>query len=342
MRRAILAALVVLGAGPAAAGEPTPLFAADAPISITIAAPWREVVRLSPGDEPVSATLTIGDETLPVLVGVRGKSRRLKNVCEFPPLRVEFAEKPTDASLFHGQKKLKLVTWCRKAEKHQEIVLKEYAAYRLYNVATDDSFRARLAAVSYVDTKSGETNIVRTGFFLEDLDDLARRVDRADIERDAVALASYDAGDAARAAVFNYMIGNVDWSMTEAPPGDECCHNIKVIGAEKTAEAGLTPIPYDFDMSGLVDAPYAEPPAQFRIKSVTTRVYRGFCSHNDETRAAAADFRNRREAFDAALAATPGLGESSLEKARAYLDSFFRATATDEAVEKNLLRRCRG
>jgi hypothetical protein len=138
------------------------------------------------------------------------------------------------------------------------------------------------------------------------------------------------------------MIGNLDWDMTAGPAGEPCCHNMKIIGPSAAAASALRPVPYDFDMSGLVDAPYAAPPEQIRIKSVRTRVYRGICSHNAETRAAAAELRAMQAAFEAAIAAVPGLPASSARKASKYLGGFFKAVKDDAAITKNLIDKCRG
>ncbi len=338
---ALVAIVSALFAMQAKAGAPTPLFASEASISISISAPWRDVVRLDPADEPLPGVLTIGGEDLDVTIGTRGKSRRRKEVCDFPPLRVTFADKPPQSSLFHKQKSLKLVSYCRKSSSHQQIVLREYAVYKLYNAVTPASFRARLANVAYVDAKSGKTDVERTGFFIEDLDDLADRVDAKKVERGSVPISMYARRDAARAAVFEYMISNIDWDMTAGPPGEDCCHNIRIVGATKTATSDLTPIPFDFDMSGVVDAPYWAAPPQVKVKSSTTRVYRGLCGHNAETRAAAADFRPLRPAFEAAIAEVPGLSASNRKKATNFLAGFFKATADDAAIEKNLIKKCR-
>jgi hypothetical protein len=341
MRLIAIVAASLLAAAPGRAGAPTPLFADDDKIAIAIAAPWSKIARAAPTDKPFEGLLTIGDETHPVLIGTRGKSRREKHVCEFPPLRVEFSEPPPASSLFHKQKKLKLTSYCRRSSAHQQYVLREYAAYRLYNAVTDQSFRVRLADVSYVDAKSGDSGLTRAGFFIEDLDDLAKRVDLKEVERGRTPNAMFDQQAAARAAVFQYMIGNLDWDMGAGPAGENCCHNSKILGTAPTAESGLIPAPYDFDMSGLVDAPYALPPAQFRIRSVTSRVFRGFCAHNAETIAAAADALSRRPTFDGVIAAIPGLTEKSRKKAGAFLDGFYKSVATEADVRKNLLSDCR-
>ncbi len=342
MTRWYLAIIAILVPSAAAAGEPTALFSSDEPIAISISAPWNSVSKASPDDEAIAGVVTIGDEQLPVAINTRGKSRREKHVCTFPPLKIEFTQKPPDGSLFHKQKKLKLVTYCKSSTRHQQIVLAEAAAYRLYNVTTPESFRTRLAAISYVNSKSQKVDIERVGFFIEDVDDVAKRSDLEEVERGRTPLSMYDQNAAARAALFQYMIGNLDWDMTAGPEGEHCCHNGKIIGPAKTAEANLIPAPYDFDMSGLVDAPYALPPDQFRIKSVRNRVYRGFCAHNAETREAAADFLSHRNAFNQAVAGVPGFSDASINKATRYLDGFFDEIATEAGIEKNLIRKCRG
>ncbi len=45
---------------------------------------------------------------------------------------------------------------------------------------------------------------------------------------------------------------------------------------------GAIVIPYDFDQSGVINIPYAEPNRALRIGSVRQRLYRGLCAMNDE------------------------------------------------------------
>ena len=100
------------------------------------------------------------------------------------------------------------------------------------------------------------------------------------------------------------------------------------------------PIPYDFDFSGLVNAPYASPPDQLRIGSVRTRVYRGYCAHNSAVLSVARQMRDARPQMLATLTATPGLDPRSAGKAAAFLDGFFADIADDQAVSSRLLSRC--
>jgi hypothetical protein len=327
-------------AGHAQAGQPTPLFASDETIDIAITGPINELVRkAAKSTDPYPATLSYGEETHAIELSARGKSRRETN-CKFPPLRVKFTEKPPEGSLFRKQGTLKLVTHCRASASFQQYYLLEYAAYRMYNVLTPASYRVRLANVSYVND-NGKLVARRIGFFIEDIDDLADRVDMNEVEVPEVTVAQHDPAAAARAILFWHMIGNHDWSMLAGAPGEDCCHNGKLIGASKTATSGLVYVPYDFDYSGFVDAPYAVPPDAIPIRNVRMRYFRSWCSINDAVRAQAALFRAKKDAVYAAVDETPGLTASKRKKAARYLDGFFAQIADDAAVERNVIAKCR-
>lgn len=327
-----------------AAREPTPLFAASEPIRLTIRGPFAAIARNAErSTDAHDATLTLAGaapETHAIRLSARGITRRRRQVCPFPPLRVEFAQPPATASLFRGQRRLKLVTHCRPAEAFQQFMLLEYAAYRLYNALTPLSLRVRLAAIDYVEAGAEAPFATRLGFLIEDVDDAARREGLVEIERGNLYVAQLSPRDAGRVAVFQYMIGNLDWAMHAGPPGAGCCHNSRLLGAARGQADGLIPIPYDFDHSGLVDAPYATVPPQVPVGSVRARRYRGHCAYNDEARTAAADALAARAAIEAALAAVPELGPRSRSRASAYLARFFEDVAGPEAVAANLLRTC--
>ncbi|MFL6801419.1 MAG: hypothetical protein ACJ8EQ_06595, partial [Sphingomicrobium sp.] len=262
-----------------AAQPPKPLFASDDTIRIAIQGPMATLAANRSSD-PRPATLTVGADTLPITLSVRGITRRTTDVCGFPPLRVQFTLPPPATSPFAGQKRLKLVTHCRASPGFQQYVLLEYAAYRMYRQLSPLSFRVRIAEVDYRH-EDGRPYIQRTGFFLEDTGDVARRNGLKELRApERIAVSVLSPRDAARYAMFQHMIGNHDWAMRAGPRGEDCCHNAKLIGASGLAPGAVIPVPYDFDFSGLVNAPYATPPDQLRIADVRQRVYRGYCAHN--------------------------------------------------------------
>jgi hypothetical protein len=346
MKRMVLPAVLAAGilltfatAGAAAADKPHPLFAASEPIHLTIKGPVGKLPRSGDKTEPGSLTVQgPAPETLAIELSTRGITRRKNEICNFPPLRVEFVEKPSATSLFKGQKRLKLVTHCKSQESFQQYVLLEYSAYRMYNLLTPVSFNARLATIDYVDD-AGRAVTTRVGFFIEDVDDVAKR---NDLERlrtnDILPIAALNPHDAERFAIFQYMIGNLDWAMTAGPPGDDCCHNSRPIGAAG-AKANLTPTPYDFDFSGMVDAPYATPPQGIKLANIRIRKYRGECRHNEQAPGIAAEFIAHKAAILGVLDQTPQLDEGRRKKAGAYLASFFEQIGNPQELAK-LLRDC--
>ncbi|MDB5432116.1 MAG: hypothetical protein JWP35_3232 [Caulobacter sp.] len=338
-------ALMIPALAQAAPEGPKPLFAGEEVIHITIKAPISTIIAARVhSDAPVEGSLTLAGarpETLPIKLSVRGLTRRKTAACTFPPLRLEFTEKPGPTSLFAGQKKLKLVTHCRPAATYEQDTLVEYSAYRVYNVVTPFSYRVRLAQVDYVDA-DGKVLASKMGFFIEDTDDVAKRNGLAEAELgERIAIPQLSARDGGRAALFEYMIGNLDWAMNAGPAGDSCCHNFKLIAA-KGATSGLIPLPYDYDFTGLVDAPYAVPPDSIPVASVRVRRYRGFCVHNDGALAAAGEFRAKRAAMLAVFDHVPHLEDGARRKAVAYLSGFFDQIGSDQDVSDKVLRSCMG
>jgi hypothetical protein len=326
-------------AAPAAAQQPKALFAADEPIHITIQAPLSSLSRNRSSNNVLQGTLVDpSGQSLPISLNARGITRRATDVCDFPPLRVRFTRGPPATSLFAGQTKLKLVTHCRNASAFQQYVLLEYAAYRMYNLLTPHSFRVRLANIDYRD-ENGRPIVSRVGYFLEDLGDVARRNGTSETHApERIPAADLAPQDAARYALFQHMLANHDWSMRAGPAGSDCCHNAELIGPLGPGTAIV--IPYDFDFSGFVNAPYATPPDALHIASVRQRVYRGYCMHNNEVLAAARQMRDARPQLIAAITSTPGLDQRTQERAVSFLDGFFADIASDDAVTAKLLKRC--
>lgn len=339
---ALLASSALLPAAPlAAADAPKPLFAASDVVHLTIRGPINELTATNgKSRKPVDGTVTVEGsvpETLPIALSTRGITRGDREICPFPPLRVDFTQKPAPGSLFAGQKSLKLVTHCQQDAGFQRYELLEYAVYKMYQQLTPTSFGVRLASIDYVG-RSGQKVVSRSAFFIEDAGDVAKRAGLTHLKvKNRVPVAALSARDAARFAVFQYMVGNLDWAMTAGPAGSNCCHNARLIAAT-AATTGLVPVPYDFDFAGVVDAPYATPPEGIKLPSVRIRRYRGYCVHNDAARAAAGELLAQRATLVGALDGV-GLSSSVQHKATSYLGEFFDQVSTPKGVD-SMLKTC--
>lgn len=222
---------------------------------------------------------------------------------------------------------------------NEQYVLREFLAYRLYNLITPESFRVRLLRVTYVDR--GQHFATRWGFFIEDVDDAARRLGLRELAAESIAVSQLSPRAAARVALFQYMIGNTDWDVTAGPEGTQCCHNSRLVAGTRDAVSGIIALPYDFDNSGLVSAPYAVPSPDLQILSVRQRHYRGYCSHNALVIEEAEAFRQARPGMEAEIRQTPGLQDATRRTLLRYVDRFFADIADPAAIERNLLYDCR-
>lgn len=322
MRAWILVASATLAATGANAkrAEPRALFASDAPINVTIQGPMSTLAS-NRAEVPRPATMVVDGVTYPITLTTRGITRKSAETCDFPPLRVEFTRPAPPGSLFEHQHHLKLVTHCKRSAQFQQKVLLEYSAYLLYNRMTPQSFRARLANIDYRD-ENGRPYISRVGYFLEEFSDVAKRngMTAAHLP-DTIPGSLLEPVSSARFAVFEYMISNYDWSMRAGPKGAACCHNSRLLAP---APGGpVIPVPYDFDWSGLVDAPYAGPPEGIPIQSVRDRNFRGYCAHLSQARAVAAELAPRRAEFLGVFGSVPGLDAHNQRAAVSYLNEFF-------------------
>jgi hypothetical protein len=335
---------MLYGSNPVRAADgPKPLFASDNVLSLTLTGPIDRISRAIAA-KPVPGVLKVDGatpETLPVNLSSRGITRRREDICDFPPLRVEFTEKPASTSIFKGQKHLKLVTHCKPEEDYQQYLLLEYTAYRLYRALTPESFNVRLAKIDYV-RANGHALTTRLGFFIEDIDDVAKRNGQKRLKGvRRISASQLDAAAAARFAVFEYMISNLDRAMTAGPAGEDCCHNSRLMGPEGAtgASTGLIPVPYDFDETGLVNVPYAAPPDGIRVADMKERRYRGFCAHNEEAKAFLTQIATRRDSLLALLGETPELTDRTRRKAASYLGDFFQEAGSPSKVA-DLMKVC--
>jgi len=203
--------------------------------------------------------------SLDIKVKTRGHFRRMRDNCYTPPLYLNFdSVQGLSETIFAEQRKLKLVTACI----DDKYVLHEYLVYKIYHLITEKSFRARLVKVRYNDIEKDKETDPKFGILLEDQNHMAERNNSRLLKRLNVNPRITDREMFLKMSVFQFLIGNTDWSI-------QYLHNIKIISGNKSPK--LIPIPYDFDLTGIVDAPYALPPEQLQLQSVKQRRFRGYC-----------------------------------------------------------------
>lgn len=318
--------------------ERQPLFAERAPLPFTLVANFNAINKDRDSTSKVRhpGTLVVKDPAgverrIPVQLRTRGHFRLKRSTCKFVNLLVIFpGRKETAGTPFEGQKSLKLGAHCQDNHSYEDIVRREYLAYRVFNVVTPRSFRARLATGTYVDSASGKTVDTRSAIWIENEDMMAARQGGRIRDFRRALFADMDAPTLDQLAIFEYLIGNTDWSIY-------ALHNIRLVLDDA---ARVLPIPYDFDFSGLVSAPYAVPAPQLQIRSVRDRLFRGPCRTLDEFIPSVQRFTSRKAEILALLDEVPALDDRDRRDAQEYLESFFPSVADPAGVKEAFVDRC--
>ncbi|HEY9182722.1 MAG TPA: hypothetical protein VIQ99_05950 [Gammaproteobacteria bacterium] len=320
------------------------LFETEEPLALELAAPFPTVFRQREAvdREWQDATLTYGQGrgaeagvTVPLRVRVRGRSRAAE--CHFPPLMLNFRKPDVVGTVFDGQDRLKLVTHCKTTDSYDEYVRLEYLIYRAQALVTQYSLRARPVEAHYVDNGRARDMGTRPAILLEDEERFGERHGMAIFEETRVDRSRYDAEALAVFDVFQYLIGNTDWSVIDGPGEEQCCHNVTPY---VRADGKMIPVAYDFDSAGLVNAPHAVPNERLPIRNVRQRLYRGQCRTPEELAPIFARFEQQRSAILALFTPEQGLEEDAAESAREYIEEFYATLADDKQRERAFFNAC--
>jgi hypothetical protein len=323
--------------------DPDPLFSSNQILTVRMVAPFDTIAKERPTEEYVPGQFfyTDGDSEMVELdVGIRarGRYRRRPEVCRFPPLRLNFKKSQVKDTLFADQDKIKLVTHCRTDSYiYEQAVIAEYLAYRILNRLSDFSFRVRLLQIEYVTPGDGES-FDGYGVLIEHDDNLAERIGVSQLVLENTPVASLEPDYLNLTSVFQYLIGNTDFSPISGAEGEECCHNHTLFGNDGQPYYS---IPYDFDMSGIVDAPYAAPNPKMRLESVQERLYRGRCVNNELLPATLAVFVAEREGIEAMIREQSEMSSRKQRDILNYIDQFYRSVSSPRNVDRNLIRKCK-
>ena len=307
------------------------LFKETEPLQLNIATDLRQLIGEKDKSEfqKANVSLKLPDNTLyqeTIELRTRGNFRR--DYCYVPSLMLNF--EATKEGKLSSLEKLKMVSSCRLGKSYDNYVLREYLCYKIYNLLTPMSFRVRLMQVNFQDTENKKKPYSSWGFFIEDVDDMAKRNDCRELEVKKLHSELTNREYMTLVCMFQYMIGNTDWSV----PGD---HNIKLLQLRDSSAARPFAVPYDFDYSGLVNAEYAVPQEILGIATVRDRLYRGFERSPDELQATAKIFLDKKqEIYDLVRNFNP-LEKRDKDDILKFLDSFYEVLASPVRMKREFI-----
>jgi hypothetical protein len=321
---------------PAAAGDA--LFADDAIFELTIRAPFSSLMRQSDDLPDVAGSLELDDGTTITMTCNKYGISRLRE-CHLASLKITIEEKDVLGTPFEGRRTLRLVTPCRLGGSFDRYTMLEYLVYKSYAEITEPALRVRLVRVRFLDSEKPARSETGYAFFVEDIGRAAARNDRVWLDIEQQEYEDLDAAQFTLMALFQYMVGNTDWSAVRGPPGGRCCHNVAVFGGEGIDHNEA--LPFDFDQAGLVDSPYAVPDESLGIRRVTERVYRGRCEDSEHLPAAVAVFNAHRSEIEALFGRHDLPYADARGKALKYIDGFYTTVNDPRKLDKKVIRDCR-
>lgn len=267
---------------------------------------------------------------LEVSLRARGNFRRSK--CYFPPIKMKIKKSKAEGSLFEGNKNLKLVVPCLLQEEKNDNIVQEFIAYKLYEKISPYHFQTRMVDIEFLEIKRNKKIVHKLkGFLIEDDKRVADRFEGKSFER-YIHPKAMDDLTSIKNSMFQFMIGNTDFSVAYQ-------HNGKLLYIDKT----IYPLPYDFDLCGLVDASYAIVNATLGINTVKERKYRGFKRDESMVQEVRDQLLSKKAQFFQIIDNQKSRFEltSEFESTKSFLSGFFEILEDDSDFDKKVINNMR-
>ncbi|NJN24823.1 MAG: hypothetical protein HC819_01940 [Cyclobacteriaceae bacterium] len=308
------------------------LFDTDEVLDVTLTTDIKNLLKTKKEGEYQPAGFLMEGKTYEIKVKARGNYRREN--CEFPPITLNFAKADFEHNSYMQLDKLKLVNTCNMQKSYEQYILSEYLVYRAFNLLSDKSFKVRLLRISYVDSHDKIKTVTRYGFVIEDQYMLAQRLGGMMIQTEGIRDRSTNKRQIVMLSIFQFMIGNTDWSIPRL-------HNVKLLKINQVNEPAPYVIPYDFDYTGMVDASYATPSPILGISSLRERLFWGKCYTEGELKMAIEEFKDKKKEFYQLYEDCELLDKSNLLASLDFWTVFIRSSKTKKSWKRYFIDQCK-
>ena len=314
------------------------LFGREDALNMTLKSDFKTFKRTRTKDIylPADMTCIVSDSfqvSHPVRLKARGIYRKAK--CDMPPIWLNIRYAGIETKELAGVRKMKMVTVCRSGDQYLNYLLREYLVYKIYNLLTPYSYRVRLINLKMVNTGRDNKESFCWAFLIEPDELMAGRLRAKVIKSDKLAMRTVNREAMDRLAMFQYMIGNSDYSVTGR-------HNLRILGNQTSGPSGLIPVPYDFDFTGIVNASYATPNETLPIWSVKERYFVGPCRDNRASyESAIAALEAVRDEIESTIWAFDYLDEEDRFDMIGYVESFFNTAENERFIDREISQTCK-
>jgi len=314
--------------------DPVKFFEDDAVLDARLRLDFGKLIKTSSKPEYFPATFSckMQDSTITEQIRAIARGHIRKEICYLPPIKLNFHNN-TSPKLY-PLSSLKMVCTCYENSNGDQLLLKEYLVYKMYNLFTEKSFRVRLLNLSYEDDNPKKKPYVGHAFLIESDKAMAKRNECTELKNTRSHSEYTDRNQMTIVSIFQYMIGNTDF-------GISANHNIILIQPAKDSTAKPIVVPYDFDYAGIVDAYYAVPNEGLDIENVRQRLYRGYARTEEELNQTIAIFNKQKEKLYSLVNNFDLLTEKNRKNIIEYLDGFYKTINNSSQVKTLFIQQAR-
>ncbi len=290
-----------------------------------------------PGGDSVTLKLKVltARRDVDVSVGMRAPKtvylQQSGKICDFPPFQLDLEDSKTDGTIFSSHVALKLITHCEDDEDDAEQwAVQQYLMHRTLALVSDWCLQARLVRVTYIDQKNKRDPMTKYAVLIEDPQHMASRIGGQLYDVQGLHPLDIDSESMVTMALFQFMVFNTDWGVSGL-------HNVKIVAYQNVAY----PVPYNFEWSGIVNAPFAKPSDALSISTVRDRLYRGFCRPDFEFEAPLARFNSQRESILEMVRTEEGLEPEVRARMVSDYEEFYQIVNDPDGWRNWIMVKCR-
>lgn len=306
----------------------------DSALHLFLRQDWKNIEKHKEDKAYQSAGLslvTAASDTLAIPVKVRTRGNMRLAICSLPPLKLKFDKADLQQHGLSALNEMDLVEPCHDDPHYDQLLLKEFLAYKLWELVSPYYFRTQLVQIHYISPDGSEAHDPSYAFLVENTEELVARLGGRRNKTPVISSNAVDKEPMLLVALFEFMIGNTDWYIQNR-------HNLEFVGIP--GHPLLVTIPYDFDYSGLVGASYAAHHESLGLTAITSRYYQGWCFPEEEVEKVLAVFHQQKENILSMPYHIQGLSEKSANQARDYLAGFFEIIENPNKLNNQILRHC--
>lgn len=306
----------------------------DAVLDVSLTLDWKELEKKKLDKVYVPGHLVFQSDsgkqiTIDVKVRTRGHMRL--SICSNPPLKLKFDKFDLNKLCLSQHNEIDLIQHCHDDEQYEQYILREYLAYKIYQEISPLSFNVQLVRIHYLNPDGSMADEPSTGFIMEHAEEFVERIGAKENSSPVISQHSIERSPFLKVCLFEYLIGNTDWYIKTR-------HNMEFVVLPPYKL--LVPVPFDFDYSGLVSAPYAVHHERIALPSVATRYYQGKCETKEEVLSIVKEFIDKKDSILKLCNSVPGMNERTLKHVTAYINEFYEIIENPKKLDNHILKHC--